>query len=385
MNFKRFNMKKILQQSISLSLVLLALLGCSKDKNLDHTAVTAVKQIFTPQDNLFVKLQPATSASVVFEWEQAKAEDGGLVMYEIAFDKESGDFSTPVYKMVTDNGGVFNKATVTHKVLNMVANLAGIPSLGTGKLKWTIYSSKGINEVKAAASRTIQVQRPPGFATVPADVFMTGSASEAGTTLASAAQLKQIANGVFEIYTSLKAGTYQFVDRKAGTPVAYSISGSDLKEGGSTTVAGATKVFRINLDFNNASVTLTEIREVGLWFAPDNTIKFNLNYTAGGVWKAENQSIVFKQESWGRDERYKFRFKVNDGTADSFEWMGSTNNDNQRPVIGTAASYWYLIKIANNDQWNYCYKFQTEVDNKNCDVLVSFPTGAPYTHQVVIK
>jgi hypothetical protein len=144
-------------------------------------------------------------------------------------------------------------------------------------------------------------------------------------------------------------------------------------------------VFRINLDFNNASVTLTEIREVGLWFAPDNTIKFNLNYTAGGVWKAENQSIVFKQESWGRDERYKFRFKVNDGTADSFEWMGSTNNDNQRPVIGTAASYWYLIKIANNDQWNYCYKFQTEVDNKNCDVLVSFPTGAPYTHQVVIK
>ncbi len=65
-------------------------------------------------------------------------------MYEIAFDKEAGDFSKPVYKMVTDNGGVYNKATVTHKTLNLVANLAGIPSLGTGsKLKWTIYSSKG--------------------------------------------------------------------------------------------------------------------------------------------------------------------------------------------------------------------------------------------------
>jgi hypothetical protein len=378
-------MKKLLLQCISLGLLLLAFMGCNKDKNLDHTAVTAVKQIFTPQDNLFVKLQPATSASVVFEWEQAKAEDGGLVLYEIAFDKEGGDFSAPVYKMVTDNGGVFNKATVTHKTLNMVANLAGIPSLGTGKLKWTVFSSKGINEVKAAASRVVEVQRPAGFATVPADVFLTGTATEAGATLASAAQLKQVSNGVFEIYTSLKAGAYSFVDRKAGTPVTYSISGSDLKEGGTTTVAGATKVFRINLDFNNASVTMTEIKEVGLWFAPNNTIYFNLNYTAGGVWKAENQAIVFKQESWGRDERYKFRFKVSDGTTDSFEWMGSVNNDNQRPVTSTPASYWYLIKIASNDQWNYCYKFQTEADNKNCDVLVSFPAGAPYTHQVVIK
>jgi len=378
-------MKKLILQFISLSLLLLAFMGCNKDKNLDHTAVTAVKQIFTPQDNLFVKLQPATSASVVFEWEQAKAEDGGLVLYEIAFDKEGGDFSAPVYKMVTDNGGVFNKATVTHKTLNMVANLAGIPSLGTGKLKWTVFSSKGINEVKAAASRIVEVQRPAGFATIPADVFLTGTATEAGGTLASAAQLKQVSNGVFEIYTSLKAGTYSFVDRKAGTPVSYSISGSDLKEGGTTTVTGATKVFRMSLDFNNASVTMTEIKEVGLWFAPNNTISFNLNYTAGGVWKAESQAIVFKQESWGRDERYKFRFKVSDGTTDSFEWMGSVNNDNQRPTTSSPASYWYLIKIASNDQWNYCYKFQTEADNKNCDILVSFPAGAPYTHQVVIK
>jgi starch-binding outer membrane protein SusE/F len=378
-------MKKIMLQYITLGLALLAFMGCEKDKNLDHTAVTAVKNIFTPEDNRFVKLQPATSASVVFEWEQAKAEDGGLVMYEIAFDKEGGDFSKPVYKMVSDNGGVYNRATVTHKTLNSVASLAGIPSLGTGKLKWTVYSSKGINEVKSAVTRTIELQRPAGFATLPADVFLTGTATEAGATLASAAKLKQVANGIFEIYTSLKPGTYNFADRNTGTPTTYSINGSDLKEGGTTTVTGATKVYRINLDFNNASVTLTEVKEIGLWFAPNNTIWFNLNYTSNGIWKAENQSIVFRQESWGRDERYKFRLKVNDGTADSFEWMGSSNADNSRPTTGSPASYWFLNKIANNDQWNYCYKFQTEADNKNCDIIVNFTTGGSYTHQVVIK
>ncbi|WP_315815671.1 SusE domain-containing protein [Paraflavitalea speifideaquila] len=83
---------------LTLGLALLGSLGCNKDKNMDHTAVTAVKHIFTPEDNRFVKLQPATSASVVFEWEQAKAEDGGLVMYEIAFDKEGAIFPTQSIK-----------------------------------------------------------------------------------------------------------------------------------------------------------------------------------------------------------------------------------------------------------------------------------------------
>ncbi len=75
-----------------------------------------------------------------------------------------------------------------------------------------------------------------------------------------------------------------------------------LKKAALTTVAGATKVYRINLDYNNASVTLTEIKEVEARerLAPNNTIYFNLNYTANGVWKAENQSIVFKQEGWGQ-------------------------------------------------------------------------------------
>ncbi len=60
-----------------MSLALLAIVGCKKDKNMDHTAVTAVKNIFTPEDNRFVKLQPATSASVVFERNRPKRKTAG--------------------------------------------------------------------------------------------------------------------------------------------------------------------------------------------------------------------------------------------------------------------------------------------------------------------
>ena len=61
--------------------------ACKKSYNysLDQT-VSAVATLFTPQDSFYVKLQPATGASVVFEWSEAHAADGSLVQYEIAFD-----------------------------------------------------------------------------------------------------------------------------------------------------------------------------------------------------------------------------------------------------------------------------------------------------------
>jgi hypothetical protein len=378
-------MNLLLKQFLLSGVLLITLFGCTKDKSLDHTRVTEVTNLFTPDDNRFVKLQPTTSASVVFEWEQARAEDGGLVMYEIAFDKMDGDFSHPVYKMLSDNGGIFNKATISHKSLNNIANLAGIPSLETGKLKWSIISSKGINAVQSSMNRIIEVERPAGFAIIPADVYITGAASEAGNDVNNALQMKQTSNGIFEIYTSLKAGTYQVVDRTTGDATKYYVDGTAIKETGSTTVTGDAKVYRIVLDFNNAAATFTEVKEISLWFAPDNETKFNLPYAGDGKFIAENVKVNFKQESWGRDERYKFRMQVNDGTADSYEWYGSSNSDNQRPTTSTPASYFTFNRISNNDQWNYCYKFQTEEDGANLNVIVNLSAAQAYSHLIEIK
>jgi len=95
--------------------------------------------------------------------------------------------------------------------------------------------------------------------------------------------------------------------------------------------------------------------------------------------------ITFKQESWGRDERYKFRINVKDADGNAGEeWVGSSNADNSRPTSATPLSFWEIWPIANNDQWNYCYKFQTEVDTHACDVKVYFQTDKAYTHEVIV-
>lgn len=376
-------MKKYIIALLTLAAFLPA---CKKDDYKLNTNLKPVEKLSAPVNNKFTKLQPATSAALSFEWEQARAEDGSLVLYEVVFDKESGDFSNPIAKIASDGGGIQNKLTLSHKDLNSMAGKAGIAALATGKLKWSVNASKGYNIQPAKESRVIELERPNGFAEIPVDVFLTGAATEAGATLANALKMKMVTAGVFEIYTSLKDGKYQFVDRKTGTPATFYLQGELLKENGESTQAGGTKVYRLRLDFNNAAATVTEITGIGLWFAPDNKIMHELTYANNSTWSFQNKLITFKQESWGRDERYKFRINVKNaaGVAGE-EWIGSSNADNNRPTDATPAAFWEIRTITNNDQWNYCYKFKAAVDTKNCDVNIYFQADKNYTHEVIVK
>jgi hypothetical protein len=379
-------MKSTLYKLFMLATVVVACIttGCKKDKELSNTNVSMVNNLFAPENNKYIKLDPKAGTQV-FEWEQSQAEDGGLVFYEVVFDKENGDFSQPVYTMASDEKGMRNKLTISDADLNKIANIAGIKSLETGKLKWTVWSSKGINVQKSTVSRLVQLERPKGFAELPADLYLTGSATEGGADLTKALRFKKTGSATFEIYTSLKAGTYHFAAGTNAAAKTYSIANNDLVEGGDITVTGDTKVVRIKLDFENITYDVTQISSLGLWFSPENKVLHDLTYAGGGIWSKANAPIVFHQESWGRDERYKFRMGVvkMDGTA-STEWYGSSNRDNSRPDANSAASYFYLLPV-DGSQYDYSYKFNGAADNKNVDITVSFAPTGTYTHTITVK
>ncbi|TKC09876.1 hypothetical protein FA048_06585 [Pedobacter polaris] len=379
-------MKRIYGNMLMLMVISLTGLtfSCKKDKEI-NTNVAPVAILYGPDNNKYIKLDPKAGTQV-FEWQQARAEDGGLVLYEVVFDKETGDFSNPLFSMVSDEKGQRTKLTISDADLNKIANKAGIQALGKGKLKWTVWASKGVNVVKESVSRLIEVERPLGFAEIPADLYLTGTATEGGADLATALRFKKTGVASFEIYTSLKAGTYRFMGGNSANAKAYSIANGNLVEGGEVTVTGATKVYRIRLDFENVVATYTEITSVGLWFAPNNNIMHVLPYTGGGIWKIANAPVVFRQESWGRDERYKFRLStVNAAGTPGVENFGSSNRDNQRADANSPASYFYLLPV-DNSQWDNTYKFATAADNKNCDIIVNFSsTVSNYTHSVTVK
>ncbi|WP_428329406.1 SusE domain-containing protein [Mucilaginibacter sp.] len=378
-------MKTIIKLSFMVMIAIIAFTSCKKDQRALDTSVAPVTALSLPADQASLTLQPATGNSIVFQWTPSTTQD--LVLYEVAFDKPGGDFSKPVYKVLSDGAGIQPQATITQKVLNTIASLAGIASSSTGSLKWAVIVSKVTNNKVSTASHIIQLTRPAGFAVLPASLYLTGTATEQGTDVTKAIAFKKISDGVFELYTSLQAGSYTLVDKNSGTPTMYSIqNNANVVLNGSTTVSGNKNVYRISIDLNSAAATITQIVSVGFWSAPDGKIWFTLPYIGNSQWEMDNYPLIIPHESYGNDSRYKYQFTViNSAGTQSVEWYGSVNSDNQDPSSSTPLSYYYMYPV-DNSQFNYCFKIDPSDNNKNVNVNVNYsPALSNYTNSITAK
>lgn len=373
---KLFSIKYML---LTVGAALLA--ACSSDGEVRDLQVTAVQSIYEPADAKSVVLQSSSSASLYFEWEPALAEDGGAVLYEVVFDKTDGDFSDPLAIIASDNNGAMNHATISHKTLNQIAASAGVESAETGTLKWTVYASKGIFPVKAQEDRTLTITRLAGFAEVPAQLYITGEATEVGGELSKAMQMKKVADGEFEIYMQLTAGqSFQFVSSNAGTPATYSLQGEKLVEGGTTTVS-ETGIYRYYVDFNAGSFTSKQVTKVSL-FLNWSQREIELAYQGLGVWAVSDYKIEGLSGGDNDDDRYKFRMQ---STAGETEWR-AINNDS-KPTGNE--SYYYMVEKSNVEQWTNNEIWKNPATDgwsgKTYDVTFSLNPSGEYTHNLVIK
>lgn len=373
---KLFSIKYML---LTVGAALLA--ACSSDGEVRDLQVTALQSIYEPADAKSVVLQSSSSASLYFEWEPSLAEDGGAVLYEVVFDKTDGDFSDPLAIIASDNNGAMNHATISHKTLNQIAASAGVESAETGTLKWTVYASKGIFPVKAQEDRTLTITRLAGFAEVPAQLYITGEATEVGGELSKAMQMKKVADGEFEIYMQLTAGqSFQFVSSNAGTPTTYSLQGEKLVEGGTTTVS-ETGIYRYYVDFNAGSFTSKQVTKVSL-FLNWSQREIELAYQGLGVWAVSDYTIEGLSGGDNDDDRYKFRMQ---STAGETEWR-AINNDS-KPTGNE--SYYYMVEKSNVEQWTNNEIWKNPATDgwsgKTYDVTFSLNPSGEYTHNLVIK
>ena len=374
-------MKVILIKLTIIASFILAFIACNDNGEVRDTGVTADNTLYEPDNEKAVVLQSSASATLYFEWEPARAEDSGSVLYEVAFDKADGNFSDPVYIATADNNGGTNHATISHKQLNRIAAMAGIESAEQGTLKWTVFSSKGINPVKAEQERTLTLTRLAGFADIPTDLFITGEGTEVGADLANALSMKKISEGEFEIYTKLTEGKpFQFVSAVTGTPTEFSLNGEKIVEGGTSTVS-KTGIYKYYLDFNIGSFTMKEVTKVSLYLNWSQ-MKIELPYKALGVWEVTNYEITGLSGNDDSDDRYKFRMESSDGET---EWR-AINNDS-KPTGNEA--YYYMVEKTDVEQWtnNQVWKnpSTTGWSGKTYDITFSLNAAAPYTHNLVIK
>jgi hypothetical protein len=287
--------------------------------------------------------------------------------------------------MSSDNNGFSNSAKITHKQMNKIAGMIGIKASDTGTFKWTVFSSKGTQAVKSGQENTISITRLAGFEDLPIDVYVTGEGSEGGTDLSKAHKMKAVAGGDFEVYTRLAGGKpFYFTDGISGLSREFYTSDGLVKENGTTTVP-TDGIYRIMLDFNTGACTYTLVDRIMFYFCPDGAHLFELPYEGYGVFRVKGQTVTFKQESWGRDERYKFRMFVKEnagaGEEKEYEW-GTLNSTDSRPTPTSPESYYYLRLIDGGSQWDDKWKLMADFDGVPADYTVYLQADGPYTHSI---
>ena len=357
--------------------------GCNQGQEFQDVDITAVKTLYEPVDEKYVVLQP--SGALYFEWEQAYAADNSVVFYEVLFDKEDGNFSTPVYVIASDGTGMSNGATITHKQLNTVAKMAGAESGEEITLKWAIRSNRGLNFKLSEMSRELTVVRLIGVDELqPGELlYIAGEGSEVDQ------QVKEIRDGseiTYEIYTRLEANKpFYFYSKLAGNTRYYTLS-DDMKNFSETDAApvevqvATTGQYRIILNFETATASVERINNVRIRRSNGMTRSGSFTYVGRGVWELKNYNVVLVNAGWGNDERYKFEFTV-DGSREDWGQIGS--NDSRPAMAQTSLFY---MAPAPNDDWAGSFKFPVEVcDDSNLtrytvDVTVYMTADRNYTH-----
>ena len=116
-------MKKILW----ICSVLLAMVSCQEDYEL-NTDFAVPTELSSPAS---IQLNVSSPTPVVLSWSGGGAADGGIVLYEVLFDKADGDFSKPLATVKSDLGAA-TSLSITHAAINTIARNAGIYPLETG-------------------------------------------------------------------------------------------------------------------------------------------------------------------------------------------------------------------------------------------------------------
>lgn len=308
-------MKKILTIA-SFLLITTCFWSCEED-NLDPVGNWSLTdpELMSPNDNATVVLdQESPTDPVPFTWNAAVSSEDYQVRYTLVLDSAgSEDFSTPLFKIASANGGKDLQASPTARQIDQALSVAGYEPASTNDFRWAVIAT---SLSKTTVSwQDVKITR---FLTedAPLQLYLAGSATEAGEDVSSAIAMKAFkdgdgnSTGVFELYTSLdEGGTFRFYSKQEeGTALKYGGADGDLTKNGDGISAPATGTYRVTVDFNENTYTLLPISK---WSVVGDIINGGwggdepLTYEGNSVWKGsielvQSAGFVFRANGdWG--------------------------------------------------------------------------------------
>ncbi|MGQ1889247.1 SusE domain-containing protein [Thermophagus sp. OGC60D27] len=361
-------MKKLL----ILGLILSGIWACEDDYRL-NTEFNTPTDLYSPES---VDIDLSSGDVVEFSWTGGGAEDSSTVIYQVLFDEEGGDFSSPLDTLLSDLGAQ-PKLTITHTQLNTIARKAGIVPESTGKLRWTVLASKGGVVQPSNVVNEIIVTRPEGIDNFPEALFLYGDATENDGN--GGLQFRKEEEGVFVIYTKIPVpGDIYFTSSTSEDFFTY-YAGSDgkLTEGtGAYSIDENSNPYRITVDFNSLSVKTEVISNVRVIWGATYDVIGNLDYIGNGVFQAEDCEIIFidpsrpetNPPSWlgWTEERYYFIANVE---GEDLCWGRKDGVSPERPTGDESLSF-YEIGEFPWSQWEHLWKMSGDLDYTSCTITI---------------
>ena len=337
--------------------------GCTDDGNEINYNILPGNELYLPVSGTSIDL--SRGADVEFQWTPSIAYDNGFVSYELLFDREDGDFSTPLAAMASQINGSKTYLNVTSKNLNSVARAAGIGITETGNLKWTVRASKGLFGSIYSESRLLSVTTMNAMDPLPRAVTLQGDALEdpAGIDLVVSAGIDKTAatEGTFECFTKIKGSTDFTVVDDLGRYYA-------LHENGTVTYSETTvnnrmpseAIYWIKVDFGVMTWSYNTVSKIEFYAAAyaDNkmtTTTKAMTYAGKGVWELLDYENTVSKNS-ANDSRHRFNATLGDGSK---LYLGT------QAGLGTSYTTDYLKvnlytkEAIGNVDWDKTYNFLT--------------------------
>lgn len=346
-------------------------------------------ELYFPRDKYTVDL--STGKDVILEW---KSSGEGFVVYEVVFDTETGDFSNPLYVILSANNGASPNVTVSSSTLNSIALKAGCLPGSTVTLKWTVRVWKGAESALYDESRNISVTRANTVSPLPIEVSVSGTATENDATIELVAAtpvsdtkgnpnyVSQVQReiGGFECFTRLDAGNFTVTDDQ-GRYFRLDESGSILQaEEGSVTENTETGIYYLYLDFNTMRWSKKEIDKVEFERRAGYGAIGVMDYKGNGVW-------TLVDFDWGSesDSRYAFICYYKDGTSEKWGHFEDDCRQSKDPDSVQGYMNVYRFNNATVGEWEDTWK--TKGDTEGIGKLGTFTVymnnenSADYYHE----
>ncbi|ANQ50071.1 hypothetical protein MY04_2702 [Flammeovirga sp. MY04] len=306
-------MKKLLTFIVSIFLII----GCTEKENMQPEGDWDLSNpsLMVPSEGETIDLiQEFPDETIDFEWTAAVNSAGYDVTYQIVVLPDTATSSeNPLLKVLSDDNGKALTGSISYQSIDQILSAQCIPASSEVSIKVGVVASS--MERKTEDLININVVRFQ-TETLPTQLFLTGSATEAGVERADAIPFKRLLNAdgsasnVYEVYSKLSAdGSFYMVDNASDEASIFGINEANLIEKcGNEITVDEEKVYRLKVDLENGTYELRDFTEIELFGAPPSdsgdwtglafTYKGKGIYTVVGDFKQTGGYLFRKTDTW---------------------------------------------------------------------------------------